>query len=170
MIKENIPIYIKRFILGVIIVVAAVLQNTPNVMPAMFSASAMLLIPVVVSISMFESETVSLFFALLAGLLWDFTSVSGGYFHSIILCTVAFFVSMLIRMRVRNTLFSSMILTFLTVFLHNTLYWIINVLSSSPVGAVRAYFSFYFLSCIYTLLTGIVIYLIIKPIEKAFRV
>ncbi len=170
MIKENIPIYIKRFILGIVIVIAAVLQNTHGVMPAMFSASAMLLIPVVVSISMFESETVSLFFGLLAGLLWDFTSPSGNYFHSIILCVVAFFISMLIRMRVRNTLFSSMILTFLTSFLHNTLYWIINVLIPAPAGAGRAYFSFYFLSCVYTLLTGIVIYLIIRPIEKAFRV
>ena len=72
MIKENFPIYIKRFILGAIIVIAALLQNTPGVMPQMFSANALLLIPVCVSVAMFESETVSLVFGLIAGLLWDF--------------------------------------------------------------------------------------------------
>ncbi len=170
MIKENLPIYIKRFLLGVIIVLAAVVQNTPDVFPKMFSANAMLLIPVVVSIAMFESEIVSLFFGLGAGLLWDVVGAHGHYYHSIVLCIAAFFISMLIRRRVRNTLFSSMILTFITVFIHNTIYWIMYVLIPNPQGAGIAYLSFYFLSCIYTVIVGIVIYFIIRPIEKAFRV
>lgn len=170
MIKENLPIYIKRFILGLIIVIAALLQNTPGVMPQMFSANAMLLIPVCVSIAMFESEIVSLVFGLVAGLLWDFTASEGYFFHSIVLCIAAFFVSMLVRRRVRNTLFGSMVLTFATVFLHNTVYWILFVLIPQSQGAGGVYFRFYFLSCIYTVLMGIVIYLIIRPVEKTFRV
>ncbi len=170
MIKENFPIYIKRFILGLIIVIAAVVQNTPGVMPQMFSSNAMLLIPVCVSIAMFESEIVSLVFGLIAGLLWDFTASEGHFFHSLVLCIAAFFVSMLVRRRVRNTLFGSMVLTFATVFLHNTVYWILFVLAPQSQGAGGAYFRFYFLSCIYTVLVGIVIYLIIRPIEKTFRV
>ena len=170
MIKENLPIYIKRFILGLIIVIAALLQNTPGVMPQMFSANAMLLIPVCVSIAMFESEIVSLVFGLIAGLLWDFTASEGHFFHSIVLCIAAFFVSMLVRRRIRNTLFGSMVLTFATVFLHNTVYWILFVLAPQAQGAGGVYFRFYFLSCIYTVITGIVIYLIIRPIEKTFRV
>lgn len=170
MIKENLPIYIKRVILSFIIVLSAVLQNTPNVLPKMFSSSAMLLIPVVVSVSMFESEIVSMVFGILAGMLWDFTGVSGNYFHTIILCVSAFFISMLIRRRVRNTLLSSMILTFLVTFLHNTLYCLFYVFIPSYEGAAAVYFNFYMLSCIYTVIIGIFVYLIIKPIEKAFRV
>lgn len=170
MIKENFPIYIKRIILGFIIVLAALLQNTPGVMPQMFSANAMLLIPVCISIAMFESEIVSLGFGLIAGLLWDFTSSEGYFFHSIVLCIAAFFVSMLVRRRVRNTLFGSMILTFGTAFLHNTVYWILFILIPQPYGAGGVYFRFYFLSCIYTVLVGIVIYLLVRPIEKTFRV
>lgn len=170
MIKENLPIYIKRFILGLIIVIAALLQNTPGVMPQMFSANAMLLIPVCISIAMFESEIVSLVFGLIAGLLWDFTASEGHFFHSIVLCIAAFFVSMLVRRRVRNTLFGSMVLTFATVFLHNTVYWILFILVPLSQGAGGVYFRFYFLSCIYTVLMGIVIYLVIRPIEKTFRV
>ncbi|MBR3587998.1 MAG: rod shape-determining protein MreD [Clostridia bacterium] len=170
MIKENLPIYIKRFILGLIIVIAALLQNTPGVMPQMFSANAMLLIPVCVSIAMFENEIVSLVFGLVAGLLWDFTAPEGYFFHSIVLCIAAFFVSMLVRRRVRNTLFGSMVLTFATVFLHNTVYWILFVLIPQSQGAGGVYFRFYFPSCIYTVLVGIVIYLIIRPVEKTFRV
>lgn len=170
MIKENLPIYIKRFLLSFIIVLAAVLQNTPGVMPQMFSANAMLLIPVAVSIAMFESEIVSMVFGLGTGILWDVVSVEGHYLHSVILCIAAFFISMLIRRRVRNTLFSSMILTFITTFVHNTLYWILFVLVPNSAGAGSAYFRFYFLSCIYTVLVGIIIYLIIRPVEKAFRV
>ncbi len=169
MIKENLPIYVKRFFLGFIIVLAAILQNTPHVMPQMFSSNAMLLIPVVVSVAMFESEVVSLVFGLIAGLLWDFTSSEGHFFHSIILCVAAFFISMLVRRRVRNTLFGSIVLTFITVFVHNTLYWILFVLIPNVVGAGSAYFRFYFLSCIYTMLVGIVIYFIVRPIEKFFR-
>lgn len=170
MIKENLPIYIKRFLLGFIIVLTAVLQNTPDVFPKMFSANAMLLIPVVVSIAMFESEIVSLVFGLFAGVLWDIVGTHGHYYHSIILCIAAFFISMLIRRRVRNTLFSSMVLTFITVFVHNTGYWIMYVLIPNAQGAGAAYFRFYFLSAIYTVVVGIVIYFIIRPIEKAFRV
>lgn len=170
MIKENLPIYIKRFILGFIIVLAALLQNTPAVLPTMFSANAMLLIPVVVSIAMFESEIVSLVFGLIAGFLWDFTAAEGHFFHSVVLCIAAFFVSMLVRRRIRNTLFGSMVLTFITVFLHNTLYWILFVLVPNSQGAGGAYFRFYFLSCIYTVILGIIVYLIVRPIEKFFRV
>ncbi len=166
MIKENLPIYIKRFLLGFIIVLTAIFQN----MPHNFSANAMLLIPVIVSISMFESEIVSLVFGLIGGLLWDFVGVSGNFYHTLILCVSAFFISMLIRMRVRNTLLSSMILTLILSLIHNTVYWIAYVLIPSPIGAGRAFFGFYFLSCIYTVLAGIVIYLIVKPIEKSFRV
>ena len=170
MIKENLPIYIKRFLLGVIIVLAAILQNTPHAFPKMFSANALLLIPVIVCISMFESEIVSLFFGLGAGLLWDFVSIRGYFYHSLIICICAFFVSMLVRMRIRNTLFSSMIFTFTVTFIHNTLYWILFVLIPNPQGAVAAYFSFYVLSCVYTMLVGIVIYFIVRPIEKWFRI
>ena len=170
MIKENFPIYIKRFILGAIIVISALLQNTPGVMPQMFSANALLLIPVCVSVAMFESEIVSLVFGLIAGLLWDFTASEGYFFHSIILCIASFFVSMLVRRRVRNTLFGSMVLTFATVFIHNTVYWILFVLVPQSQGAGAVYFKFYFISCIYTILVGIVIYLIVRPIEKTFRV
>lgn len=169
MIKENLPIYIKRFVLGFIIVLAAVLQNTPDVMPAMFSANPMLLIPVVVSIAMFESEIVSMVFGLIAGLLWDMTASEGHFFHSLILCVSAFFISMLVRRRVRNTLFGSMVMSFAVVFIHNTLYWLLFVFVPHPQGAGGAYFSFYFVSCIYTVLLGIAVYLIIRPIEKAFR-
>ncbi len=170
MIKENLPIYIKRFILGFIIVLSAVLQNTPGVMPRMFSASAMLLIPVVVSIAMFESEVVSMVFGLVAGLLWDSTASEGHFFHSIVLCVCAFFISMLVRRRVRNTLFGSMVMTFGVVFIHNTLYWLLFVFIPHAEGAGGAYFSFYFLSCVYTVLVGIAVYLIVRPIEKAFRI
>lgn len=170
MIKENLPIYIKRIILGFIIVLSAVLQNTPDVMPQMFSANAMLLIPVVVSIAMFESEVVSLGFGLAAGLLWDATSSEGHFYHSLVLCIASFFVSVLVRRRVRNTLFGSIVLTFAITFIHNTVYWFLFVFIPHPQGAGGAYFSFYFLSCIYTVLVGIAAYLIIRPIEKAFRI
>ena len=170
MIKENLPIYVKRFILGFIIVLTALLQNTPGVMPTMFSASAMLVIPVVISIAMFESEIVSMVFGLIAGMVWDFTASEGHFFHSIVLCIAAFFVSMLVRRRIRNTLFGSMVLTFFTVFLHNTVYWILFVLVPNSQGAGGAYFRFYFLSCIYTVITGIIIYLVVRPVEKFFRV
>ncbi len=170
MIKENLPIYIKRAILGFVIVLAAVLQNTPGVLPQMFSANIMLLIPVVVSVAMFESEVVSLVFGLIAGLLWDFTAVDGHFYHSIVLCVSAFFISMLVRRRVRNTLFGAMVLTFATSFLHNTFYWVLFVLIPNSQGAGGAYFRFYFLSCVCTVIAGILVYLIIRPIEKAFRI
>lgn len=170
MIKENLPIYIKRTVITFIIVLAAILQNTPGVLPKLFSAEAMLLIPVTVSVAMFENEIVSMVFGLVAGLLWDAVSVEGQHFHSVILCVSAFFISMLIRQRVRNTLFSSMILTFAVTLVHNTVYWLIFVLASSPEGAGGAYLRFYFLSCFYTAVAGVAVYLVIRPVEKAFRV
>ncbi len=169
MIKENLIIYIKRVVLFFIITLSVILQNSGKIFRDVLGTNILIVIPAIVCISMFESETMSLFYGLTGGIIWDISSADNHYYHGIILAVCAFFVSYLIRRILRNTLLTSMILTFIVCFIHNTGYWLINILIRHPEGAGNIYFSFYFLSCVFTTIFGILSYVIIKPVIKSFR-
>ncbi|MPN45462.1 hypothetical protein SDC9_193029 [bioreactor metagenome] len=118
---------------------------------------------------MFETETASIFFGLLGGLLWDNVSANSHYFHALFLTIAAFFTSMLIQKIMRNTLLTSFLLVSVMTLLHNTVYWALFVLLKSTESAGTIYFSKYLLSYILTSIVSILIYLIVKALHKTFR-
>ena len=64
---ENKNIYIRRALYALLLLLAAVLQNTQGLFPEIFGVRAMLLIPAVVCIGMHERDIAGLFFGLSAG-------------------------------------------------------------------------------------------------------
>lgn len=169
MLRDNSTIFIKRTIYALLIIFSAILQNTSSFFREFLGAGIVLIIPVTIIISMFETEISSMFFGLLGGLLWDIVSPDSHYFHSLFLAIFAFFTSMLIQKIMRNTLLTSYLLVSVTTLLHNTIYWVLFVLLKSSQSAGSIYFSKYVLSYILSSIVGILIYLLIKFLHRSFR-
>lgn len=63
---------IRYFAYSIELLVLFIIQETPGLIPAVFGARPILLIPVAVSIAMFENELPAMFFGLAFGLFLDF--------------------------------------------------------------------------------------------------
>ena len=69
---ENKYKYIRWFAYVIEILVFFAIQQTPGLMPEVFGARPVLLIPVLISIALFEDEITGLWFGVFIGLLMDF--------------------------------------------------------------------------------------------------
>lgn len=81
--------------LGYAIEILAVfaIQETPGLLPELFGARPVLLIPTALSIAMFEGETASMAFGLAAGLLMDFGYGSILGFHAAMFAAACFLIA-----------------------------------------------------------------------------
>lgn len=70
-----------------------VIQETPGLLPELFGARPVLLIPTALSIAMFEGETASMAFGLAAGLLMDFGYGSVLGFHAAMFAVACYLIS-----------------------------------------------------------------------------
>lgn len=66
-------------------------QETPGLIPELFGARPVLLIPVALSIALFEGERPSMMFGLFSGLLIDFGIGGALGFHALLLAATCFF-------------------------------------------------------------------------------
>lgn len=84
---------IRYFAYSLELLVLFVLQETPGLVPAVFGARPVLLLPAVLSVAMFEGETVSMAFGLAGGLLIDFGFGSVLGFHALLLAAGCYAIS-----------------------------------------------------------------------------
>lgn len=167
--KENKNIYIRRLIFAVIILIISTLQNTSGLFPVIFGVRAMLLIPAVVCISMYEREIPGIFFGLFAGILWDSFSSGINSFNAIMLTIFGFICGALIGYIMRNNIVTALILTASSVTVYNTVYWLFAYVFKSYSGAGRVYLTFYLPSCLYTIILMPVFYYLTRFIVKKFH-
>ena len=121
MIKSR--LYIKWAAYGLLLILLYVLQMTPGLFPRFFGASPILIIPAVVVLSMFLSETEAAAFGLLCGLFWD---VGGPFiigFNAIILLVSCSVVSLLISFLMRNNIITALLLGSGILVLQALLWW-----------------------------------------------
>lgn len=86
---------IRYFAYAIELLAVFVLQETPGLVPAIAGARPVLLLPVVLSIAMFEPETPAMAFGLAGGLLID-SGISGVLgFHALFLAGVCYAVSLI---------------------------------------------------------------------------
>ena len=169
MIKQRRKDIIRRCILTLILLILFLLQTTPGLLPVIGKASAMLLVPAVVCIGMFERETAGAFFGLFAGLLWDTVSAQPTGFHSIILMCLGCISGLLITHLMQNSLLSGILLSALGIILHTMLYWVIFVLLRGYTGALTLLYQQFLPSMLYTALFIPLLYFIIRLLRKQLR-
>ncbi len=95
--------------LAVIIVAFAVLQNACGMLKVPFAARPLLLIPLCVCVSMFESNTASAVFGAFAGVLWDVSAACDG-FNAIVIMLFGAGCSLLISHFMRNNIIAALVL------------------------------------------------------------
>lgn len=164
---ESRYIYIRRALFVCLVAVTAVFQHTDGRIPSLFGTKAMLLVPLVVTIAMYERSMSGLIFGALAGILWDFATVRGDGFFSVMLACVGFFAGTLVTYFIRNNLISSLILNLGSIGIVNVSYWMLFILRKGYEGAAEVLFSYYLPSVLYTMIFAFIYYYLVGFIVKA---
>ena len=160
-------IIIRRICLDLILLLLSVLQNTDGFFPQIFGVRALLLIPCVVCVAMYERDICGMLLGLFAGALWDIFS-SGASFNALFLLTAGFICGTLINTIMRNNIVTASLLSFIACVLYNTGYWLFNFVVTKTDGAAFLLLRYYIPSVFYTTLLTPVIFLTVRAIEKKF--
>ncbi len=158
-------IYIRRALTAVLVFITALFQHS-GFIPELFGAPAMLLIPLTVSIAMFERSIPGMCFGVLAGLLWDFALSGGDGFFSVMLTAVGFITGALVTFIFRNNIRAALLLSFGALSLCNVLHWLMFILRKGYEGGFELLFSRYIPSVFYSLIFVFVYYYIVSLIFK----
>lgn len=167
--KKKRALYIRRIIFVAAIILVALLQNTPHVMPGIFGSHAFLLIPLVVCFGMFETSLVAALMGALAGILWDVTVASGDGYNALILMLFATATSLLISYLMRNNISTALLLGAVAIVLYCLLHWFIFVVCSGATGGFVTLFTFYLPSAIYTFAFVPIFYIILRALLRKIK-
>ncbi|MDR0315148.1 MAG: rod shape-determining protein MreD [Oscillospiraceae bacterium] len=168
-INEKWHMYIKRGFFIILIMVAALLQNTPHLLPSIYGARPFLLIPVVVCISIFEKNISTAFFGLFAGVLWDTAMAVGDGFNTLVLMLISAVSGVLLYYLMRNNMVTALLLTSGSLLFYCVLHWLIFLLFRGIQGSAIMFLTFYLPSMLYSILFMPVIYFGIRAFNKKLR-
>ncbi len=166
---ENKEDYKRRTVFVLLTLFTAILQNTNGLFPKIGNASAMLLIPLVISIAMFERDVAGMMFGLFAGFVWDFYSAHVDGYYIIFLACVGYACSYLISRYMRNNIVTAIVYSLVFSLLCVTLYWLFFVVFNSVDGAFTLYYRVYLISAAYTVALTPLYYYFVRAIALRFR-
>ncbi len=157
---------IERYaVLGFALLVLSVLQNTPHCFPTVFGCRALLLVPAVVAIAMYERDVAGLFFGLFAGALWDVTS-SGTDHYAMLLVIAGFVCGSLVNNTLRVNIVTAWLMSALWLAVSTFGYWgvryLIGGLDNAPAMLLRRYVPAFF----YSLFLSPFLFLLVRAIEN----
>lgn len=164
--KADKKVYIRRALFVLLIAVTAAFQHTAGAIPALFGAKAMILIPAVVAVSMFQKSMSGLAFGTFAGILWDFATVRGDGFFSVMLALTGYFTCVLMTYYLRNNIYSAAIISFAANLIINTCYWFVFIFFKGYDEPLKLLLDFYLPSAIYSSVYILLYYGIVSLIMK----
>ncbi len=160
---NNKPKIKRRIIFAVLIIITAIIQNTGSRFNGVFTARAFLLIPLIITISMFEREIVSAFLGVLTGLLWDlFTGVDG--YNVLVIMLLSAVCSILISRLMRNNIVTALVLGVSGLAIYMFLYITIYIVLDGGGFPLSQIFRFYLPSFVFTSAFIPIYYYLIKMI------
>ncbi|MBQ6837566.1 MAG: rod shape-determining protein MreD [Clostridia bacterium] len=163
---DNRPKYIRWAIFTLLVVGACVLQNASGSLLEIFGARVFLLIPVCVSVAMFEREVPSAIIGAFAGVMWDISSGADGY-NALVIMLLCAGVSLLISHLMRNNIVTALVLGAGATFVYEFIYIIRIAFAGNPIYSI---FTFYLPSFVLTVAFMPVCYYIIKTVYRSFKV
>lgn len=163
---DNRPKIIRRIIFAVLIVLAVLLQNSAGGLTEIFGARIFIVIPLCVSVAMFEREVAAALFGAFAGVLCD---VSGGAdgFNAFVLTVLCAVCSLFVSRIMRNNVLSALVLGSATVALYEIIYIAVRIIAVG--NPLRQIFTFYIPSFLLTVLFIPLCYVITKEIYSRHR-
>ena len=163
---NNRPKIKRRIIFAIAIIVTAIIQNTGTRVNAVFDAHAFLLIPLLISISMFEREIVSALLGAFAGLLWDLSAGIDGY-NGLVLMLLCAVCSILINRLMQNNIITAIVLGLSVIYI--VLYIMIYIVLDGGGYPLSQVLRFYLPSFIFTSLFIPIYYFLVKTVFESNR-
>lgn len=161
-------IIFRRAWLALAVLIMSVLQNGLAHFPQIFGARALLLIPVVVAIAMYEKEIPGMLFGLFAGSLWDIFA-GGNNFNAIYLFIVGFACGALINTIMRNNIVTHALLSVVASVVYCLGYWLYHYVIINLDKAFIMLLKYFIPTAFYTIIISPFVFMIIRAIEKKFR-
>ncbi len=116
--------YFRYFAYTIQILVIFMVQETPGLIPTLFGARPVLLIPVALAIAMFERETVSMSFGLLCGLLIDFGTGGVLGFYGLLLSALCYCIGLIAANLIQTNFLTAMIIAIVITAALSLLQWV----------------------------------------------
>lgn len=118
---------IRFFAYSIELLVLFVLQETPGLIPEIYAARPVLVLPAAISIAMFEGETAAMAFGLAGGLLIDFGIGNVLGFHGLLLAVGCYVISLIAANLFQTNFISALLLTVAASFVTFSLQWVFFV-------------------------------------------
>lgn len=167
--KDKKERYKRRAFFAGLIFLFALLQNTPHILPGIFGAHALILIPLVVCLGMFEKAVIASLLGIFAGVLWDIHAAVADGFNALILMAFATLASILISYLMRNNIRTAMLLCICAVVIYSVLHWFIFVICTGATGGFITLITFYLPSAVYTLVFAPLIYILLRAVLRKLK-
>ncbi len=160
--------FIRRLIFAVFTLLAFCIQCIS--LPAVrFGVPVFILIPLIVSISMYEKEFTGLFFGLLTGALWDLASPLTDGILALFFALLSYIICLLSRYILRNTLLCQIVVTGITSAVYSIFMLLYTGFSSGPDILTRLALGTYLPAIILTAVVSIPVYFCVRKTAVKFR-
>lgn len=156
----------KKYGLYALVIIISAVCNLSGFIPDVFSAEAMIMVPLCVAIALHEKSIPGMAFGVLCGALWDISSAQADGYYTVMLATAGFIAGSLSAFLMRNNVFSCILLTFTSTAVCNIVHWVLFYLRKGYDGAFSILFRYYLPSAVYTLVFGAIFYYVINYIYK----
>ncbi len=123
--------WIRYFAYTIEFMVIFMVQETPGLIPAVFGARPVLLIPAAISVALFEDERASLLFGLFGGLLIDFGMGETLGFHALLLMVICYYLAQTAANLIKTNFLTAMIAVTVTAAIIFVLQWVFFYLIST---------------------------------------
>ncbi|MBQ6268087.1 MAG: rod shape-determining protein MreD [Clostridia bacterium] len=167
--KQRKILFLRRLILALMLLVLSLLQNTDGFFLQIFGVRALLLIPAVVCIAVFERDFAGLFFGLLAGALWD-AAAGGASFRALYLMAVGYLCGVLINTLMRCNIMTATLLSAGAVLLYELAAWLIAYPLAGLDRAVFMLLRYYLPGAVYSLVFAPVLFILVHTVQKKYSV
>lgn len=164
--SDNRLLVLRHFIFAVFIVLAAVIQQTDFFFSSVGGARLILLAPLTVVIAMNERSLPALFLGLFAGILWDSASVTVDGFYAVLLASIGFGCCVLVILKLRNNIYSCLLLSFLSLLTVVTVYWLVFYVIKGYGSDFYVYMKYYFASAVYSMIFVLPVYYLVKAVVR----
>lgn len=151
------------------IVVSYALQMTPGLLPRIFGALPLLILPIALTVSMLEDEITGLAFGLFCGLLIDFGMGSLLGFHALLLGLLCYLVGILCVNLVKTNLFTAVLFSLLVTFILYSLQFFFFYFLRGYDLPGHVYVRYYLPRMAYTWIVTPVFYLINRAFVRWIR-
>jgi rod shape-determining protein MreD len=123
--------WLRYFAYTIELLVLFMVQETPGLIPQLFGARPVLLIPVALSIALYENEKAAMLFGLFSGLLIDFGMSEILGFHGLLLSVICYYIGLVAANLIKTNFLTAMITVIATTASVFLLQWVFFILLSN---------------------------------------